>query len=171
MQPVRLSTVRLLIVMLPQGRQRYIMSENNQPEDDSRRTFLKGAAATGVAATGLTALTGNAAAQRQRVRNLNLGNLTVTQQNGLVNVSIPIRNNNVLNNINIEDIFVTIIGGGISILENVNIEDSLNDVIDVTLNDIDIDVLNNALNQNDVQVSVVVLGSGGNVLAAGDTIA
>jgi len=46
------------------------MNEHNSPEDDSRRTFLKGAAATGLAATGL-AFSGTAAAQ-QSIKNLNV---------------------------------------------------------------------------------------------------
>lgn len=143
------------------------MNEHNRPEDDSRRSFLKGAAATGIAATGLTAFSGNAAAA-PGVQNVSIGDVSVGQD-GLLNVAI--NNVNALNNLNVEDIAVTVIGGDVRVLETVDIDDSLNDVIDVTVTDVDVEALNGALNNNDVQVSVVVLGSGGNVLAAGDTIA
>lgn len=139
------------------------MTEDNPPEDDSRRNFLKGTAAAGITATGLAAFSGNAAAQN--VRDLQIGD--VTAQNGLLNISL--QNVNVLRDINVEDVVVTVIGGDLRILEggiNVTINDSL-----IEVKNVDVDVLNNALNNNNVQVAVAVLGEADNVLAAGDTIA
>lgn len=139
------------------------MTEDNPPEDDSRRNFLKGTAAAGITATGLAAFSGNAAAQN--VRELQIGD--VTAQNGLLNISL--QNVNVLRDINVEDVVVTVIGGDLRILEggiNVTINDSL-----IEVKNVDVDVLNNALNNNNVQVAVAVLGEADNVLAAGDTIA
>lgn len=142
------------------------MSEDTEP-DDSRRTFLKGVAATGVAATGLAAFSGGAAAQQ--VRTLRLGDVQVGS--GLLTVQL--QNINVLRNVNIEDVVVTVIGGDVRILEegiNINFEE---EVIEINLKniDVDVDVLNDALNNNNVQVAVAVLGDADNVLAAGDTIA
>lgn len=135
------------------------MTENNPPEDDSRRNFLKGAAATGITATGLLAFSGSATAQN--VRRLQLGDVQAAE--GLLTVQI--QNVNVLNNLDVEDVVVTVIGGDVRILEGgINIEDSL---IEISNNDIDVDLLNDSV----VQVAVAVLGEADNVVAAGDTIA
>lgn len=136
------------------------MTENNEPDDDSRRTFLKGAAATGLTVAGIGAFSGSATAQ-QNVPQLQLNIADVA--NGLLTVEI--QNVNVLNNINVEDVVVTVIGGDLRILEGgININDSL---IEISNNDIDV----NVLNDSNVQVGVAVLGEADNVLAAGDTIA
>lgn len=129
------------------------MTEEDQSEQ-TRRTFVKGAAATGVAATGVTAFSGGAAAQ-QDIRNLNVN---LTEQGGLVNVNV--QNVNVLNNVNVEDIVVTVIGGDVEVLNNltVNIED-----IDVNIEN----VLNDLLSESAVQVAVVALSDAGDIVAAG----
>ncbi|MFC7008235.1 twin-arginine translocation signal domain-containing protein [Halalkalicoccus salilacus] len=130
------------------------MTEEDQSEQ-TRRTFVKGAAATGVAATGVTAFSGGAAAQPQNIRNLNVN---LTDQNGLVNVNV--QNVNVLNNVNVEDIVVTVIGGDVEVLNNlnVNIED-----IDVNIENVLSDILNDSV----VQVAVLALNGSGDAVAAG----
>lgn len=136
------------------------MTENDQTTDDSRRNFLKGAAATGITATGLIGFSGSAAAQRG-VRNLQFNVQNV--QSGLI--TLQVQNVNVLNNVTVEDIVVTVIGGDLRILEGgININDSL---IEINNNDIDVNVLNDSV----VQIAVAVLGEADNVVAAGDIIA
>ena len=134
------------------------MSDKNQ-SDETRRTFMKGAAATGVAATGLTAFGGNAAAQQENIRNLNVN---LTEQGGILNVNV--QNVNVLNNVNVEDVVVTVIGG-----------DVLSD-IEVDIRNIDVDVnvenvLTDILNDSVVQVAVVALSDTGDIVAAGSDAA
>ena len=132
--------------------------------DESRRNVLKGAAATGVAATGLGAFGGTASAQ-QDIRELN-----VQVSDGL----LTIQNVNVLRNVDIDDITVTVIGGDV----NVDIEDVLQD-INVDIEDVDINVLNlddvledvDVLNDSVVQVAVAVLGESGDLVAAGSDAA
>lgn len=129
------------------------MTEQNDSEQ-TRRTFVKGAAATGVAATGLTAFSGGAAAQ-QRIRNLNIN---LTEQDGVLNVNV--QNVNVLNNLNVEDVVVTVIGGDVLSDINVNIEDVNVEIID----DVNVE---NVLNNNVVQVAVVALSDTGDIVAQG----
>lgn len=129
------------------------MNENNV-SDDSRRTFLKGATATGLAATGLGVFGGSAAAQ-QNIRELNVN---LSEQGGLLNVNV--QNVNVLRNVNVEDVVVTVIGG-----------DVLSD-IEVDVRNIDVDVnienvLTDILNESVVQVAVVALSDAGDIVAAG----
>ena len=134
------------------------MTEEDQSEQ-TRRTFVKGAAATGVAATGVTAFSGGAAAQPQNIRNLNVN---LTEQGGLLNVNV--QNVNVLNNVNVEDIVVTVIGGDVLSDINVNIEDI---DVDVTVEN----VLTDILNESVVQVAVLALNGSGDAVAAGsDTL-
>lgn len=144
------------------------MNENNV-SDDSRRTFLKGATATGLAATGLGVFSGSAAAQ-QNIRELNI---SLNEQGGLLNVNV--QNVNVLRNVNVQDVVVTVIGGDVDIIDDVdiNIEDVEVNLLNIALlNDLDIDiedveVLNNILNDSVVQVAVAVLGQNDNIVAAG----
>ena len=136
------------------------MTENEPTADDSRRNFLKGAAATGITATGLLGLSGSATAQ-QNVRNLQLD----VQDVGAGLLNLQVQNVNVLRNVNVEDVVVTVIGGDLRILEEgIEINDSL---IEINNNDIDVNVLNDSV----VQVAVAVLGENDDVVAAGDTIA
>lgn len=146
-------------VILPVGRGK-TMTEDDPTTNDSRRNFLKGAAATGITATGLIGFSGSAAAQ-QNVRELQLN----VQQASDGLITLQVQNVNVLRNVNVQDVVVTVIGGDLRILEGgININDSL---IEINNNDIDVNVLNDSV----VQVAVAVLGEAGNVVAAGDTIA
>lgn len=137
------------------------MTDNNA--DEERRTVLKGVAATGLAATGIGAFGGTASAQ-QNVRNLNVN----IGDGGL----LEIRNVNVLRNVDIDDITVTVIGGDV----NVDIEDVVQDV--EVLNNVDVEdvqVINvgdvDVLNDSVVQVAVAVLGESGDLVAAGSDAA
>jgi len=128
------------------------MDENELP-DDSRRTVLKGAAATGLAATGLS-LFGGSAVARQNIRDLNV---SLNEQGGVLNVNI--QNVGVLENVNVEDVVVTVIGGDVLSDIEVNVED-----VDVrVLEYVNIDVLNDST----VQVAVAALSDTGEIVAAG----
>ena len=137
------------------------MTEKDQ-SNETRRTFMKGAAATGVAATGLTAFSGNAAAQ-QRIRELQVN---LQQQQGLLNVNIG--NVNVLRNVNVQDVVVTVIGG--DVLSNIEVNLQNIDVNVEIIDDVNIDV-NNVLNNNAVQVAVVALSDTGDIVAQGSDAA
>lgn len=128
---------------------------SNAPEDEERRTFMKGAVATGVAATGL-GLFGSASAQ-QDIRELSIN---ITEQGGLLNVNV--QNVDVLRNVNVEDVVVTVIGG--DVLSNIDV-DIRNIDVDVTVENVlnDLDVLNDSV----VQVAVVALSDTGDIVAAG----
>ena len=146
------------------------MSEKNQSDSTLRRTFMKGAAATGVAATGLGAFSGSAAAQ-QNVRNLNVRDV---QAAGDSLLQVQVQNPNVLNNIDvdIDDVVVTVIGGDVREVVTVNVEDiTFEDrVINVELENVLQDItVQNFLNDNVVQVIVTAL-SDGDVVATGDII-
>ena len=132
-----------------------------------RRSFLKGAAATGLAATGVTAFSGSAAAQPQ---NLQVDSDNLLLSGGLVSVSL--QNTNVLNNVSVDvsNIDVTVQDINVPISDVVDVGDVtvvLLDVVDVqnVLNNNDIDLT--ALNNADVQVTV--LGSSRN-LSGSDTV-
>lgn len=126
------------------------MNENIE-SDDSRRTFLKGATATGLAATGLGVFGGSATAQ-QDIRELNIN---LSEQDGLLNVNV--QNVNVLRNVNVEDVVVTVIGG--DLLSDINVEN-----VDVeVLKNVNIEILNNST----VQVAVAALSDTGDIVAAG----
>ena len=141
------------------------MSDENKVDDEKRRTVLKGAAATGVAATGLGVF-GSASAQ-QDIRNLNVQ----VGGNGLVTIS----NINALNNVQVSDVAVTVIGG--DVLDNVDVSNIANnldaDVEVVDVNDAlnENNILNNVLNDSAVQVAVAVLGGAGDLVAAGSDAA
>lgn len=127
------------------------------PEDEERRTLMKGAVATGVAATGL-GIFGSASAQ-QGIRNLN-----VQISNGLVNIS----NINALQNVQVSDVTVTIIGGDVNV--DVDVENIAND-LDIDVSDVEVVNVEDVLNDSVVQVAVAVLGSSGNLVAAGSDAA
>lgn len=116
---------------------------------------MKGAVATGVAATGL-GLFGSASAQ-QDIRELSIN---ITEQGGLLNVNV--QNVNVLRNVNVEDVVVTVIGG--DVLSDIEV-DIRNIDVDVTVENVlnDLDVLNDSV----VQVAVVALSDTGDIVAAG----
>lgn len=126
------------------------------PEDVDRRTFVKGAAATGVAATGLGAVGGTAAAQQ------NIKNLNVQISGGLVNIS----NINALQNVEVSDVAVTVIGGDV----DVDVEDIAND-LDIDAENIQVVNVEDVLNDSVVQVAVSVLSDAGNLVAAGSDAA
>ena len=136
------------------------MSDENKVADEKRRTVLKGAAATGVAATGLGVF-GSASAQ-QGIKNLNVQ----VGGNGLVSIS----NINALNNVQISDVAITVIGDDLEVnvedvLSDINLEEVQVEVVDVDLEDID------ALNDSVVQVAVAVLGDASELVAAGSDAA
>ena len=111
-------------------------------EKQSRRTFVKGVAATGTAATGVAAFGGQAAAQNVNANSLFGSGLIVVQ--GV----------NVQDVIDVGDVDVTI-------LENVDVDIDIQDV--QILNDNVVRILNdvtveNVLNQNQVTVQVSILG-------------
>ena len=131
------------------------MSDENKVADEKRRTVLKGAAATGVAATGLGVF-GSASAQ-QGIKNLNVQ----VGGDGLVSIS----NINALNNVQVSDVAVTVIGGDV----NVNVEDIAND-LDLDVSDVQVVNVEDVLNDSVVQVAVAVL-SGQELVAAGSDAA
>ena len=140
------------------------MTEEHQ-SNETRRTFMKGAAATGVAATGLTAFSGSAAAQEDvTLRDLQL-NITEVQS-GLVNLRVE--NVRVIRDITVQDIDVTIIGR--SVAEGDIIVDIIDDVTVtfedrvINIQDIDVDILSNF---DTIQVAVAVLGGAQNIIAQG----
>ena len=126
------------------------MTDQNDSEQ-TRRTFVKGAAVTGVAATGLTAFSGNVAAQ-QNIQRLNVRDINL--QDGVLNVNV--QNVNILRDF--DDIVVTVIGGDVLSNIDVNIEN-----IDV---DVDVNVVD-VLNNNVVQVAIVALSETGDIVAQG----
>ena len=131
------------------------MSDENKVADEKRRTVLKGAAATGVAATGLGVF-GSASAQ-QGIKNLNVQ----VGGDGLVSIS----NINALNNVQVSDVAVTVIGGDV----NVNVENIAND-LDLDVSDVEVVKVKDVLNKSVVQVAVAVL-SGQELVAAGSDAA
>ena len=138
------------------------MSDENKVADEKRRTVLKGAAATGVAATGLGVF-GSACAQ-QGIKNLNVQ----VGGDGLVSIS----NINALNNVQVSDVAITVIGG--DVVDDVDVQNVLNDLD--ALNDLEVDLddvvnVQNVLNDSVVQVAVAVLGGAGELVAAGSDAA
>lgn len=125
-------------------------------EKPTRRTVVKGAAATGLAATGLGAF-GSSASAQQDIRNLN-----VQISDGLVNIS----NINVLQNVDVSNVDITVIGGDV----NVNVENIANN-LDIDVEDVQVVNVEDALNNNVVQVAVGVLGGTGDLVAAGSDAA
>jgi len=131
------------------------MSDENKVADEKRRTVLKGAAATGVAATGLGVF-GSASAQ-QGIKNLNVQ----VGGDGLVSIS----NINALNNVQVSDVAVTVIGGDV----DVDVENIAND-LDLDVSDVEVVKVKDVLNKSVVQVAVAVL-SGQELVAAGSDAA
>ena len=111
-------------------------------EKQSRRTFVKGVAATGTVATGVAAFGGQAAAQ-----NINANSLFGS---GLV----------VVQGVNVQDV-LDVGDVDVTILEDVDVDIDIQDV--QILNDNVVRVLNdvtveNVLNRNQVTVQVSILG-------------
>ena len=113
-------------------------------ENPSRRTFVKGVAATGTAATGLAAFGGQAAAQTQNV------NADSLFGSGLV----VVQGVNVQDVIDVGDVDVTLvdIGDVDIVVQDVQV---LNNNVVRILNDVTVE---NVLNQNQVTVQVSILG-------------
>ena len=132
------------------------MSDENKVADEKRRTVLKGAAATGVAATGLGVF-GSASAQ-QGIKNLNVQ----VGGDGLVSIS----NINALNNVQVSDVAVTVIGGDV----DVDVENIAND-LDLDVSDVEVVKVKDVLNDSVVQVAVAVLGDADELVAAGSDAA
>jgi hypothetical protein len=130
------------------------MSDENKVADEKRRTVLKGAAATGVAATGLGVF-GSASAQ-QGIKNLNVQ----VGGDGLVSIS----NINALNNVQVSDVAITVIGDDL----DVDVDDVLSDI---EVENVQVVNVEESLNENVVQVAVAVLGAAGELVAAGSDAA
>lgn len=124
-------------------------------ENPSRRTFVKGVAATGTAATGLAALGGQAAANNHAFDDVEA---TLEQtQDGLVNVNVNVQN------VNVEDVDILNIR-----VRNVDVtvEDvTVNVLREITLENVNVQALNN------VQVVVQALTEGGEVIQTATTTA
>lgn len=131
------------------------MTEKDQ-SNETRRTFMKGAAATGVAATGITAFSGNAAGQSRAVQRVDAVvdatqlNLTeqetgTTEVSGLINVVVQNVDVDALNNVIVQ------LGG-----VNVNVQD----VSILNNNDVDVQIIvNDVLNLIGNQIAVTLLGT------------
>lgn len=124
------------------------MTEQNQSER-TRRTFMKGAAATGVAATGITAFSGSAAGQQNPV-NVDASQLEIGDQDGeqvatgLINVQVQ----NAV--VAIQDVISVQIGR--SVIENLNVEVLNDNEVNIALDD----VVN--VQGNNIAVIVNILG-------------
>lgn len=104
-------------------------------ENPTRRTFVKGVAATGTAATGVAAFGGQTAAQQDGP----IGDVTATLQEGLVNVTIgdvTVEDIDILR-IRVRDVVVTITDN-----EILNDADVLSN-IEIDLEDVNVNALNN----------------------------
>lgn len=126
------------------------MSDENESNSVlSRRTFSKGAVASGAAALGLAGVSGSAAAQQ----NLNIDADNLVAQNGLL--SITLQNTSVLNNLDVtvEDIEVTIQDITVTVVDLIDVGDVSVLTVDIenALNNLDL----NALNTVDVVVNVL----------------
>lgn len=130
-----------------------------------RRTFLKGAAATGAALVGVS---GSAAAQQQ---NLGVDSDNIVADNdGLLSISL--QNTNVLNNVNVEDVLSNITVTVQDIEVDVSDVIEVGDVTVVLVDVVDIvDVLNenNIAALNNVNVQVAILGANRR-LSGSDTV-
>ena len=119
-------------------------------EDIDRRTFVKGAAATGVAATGVGAFSGGAAAQ-QTVP-IDTSNLQITSQRGQQQAAglIVVQLQNL--DVELQDVVDVVVQVGddvvsvqnVRILNNNNVQLNVSDLVDVA--------------GNTVQVAVTLLG-------------
>ncbi|WP_336364449.1 twin-arginine translocation signal domain-containing protein [Halalkalicoccus salilacus] len=140
------------------------MTDQN-PSERTRRTFMKGAAATGVAATGITAFSGNVAAQELQV---DADRLNVNQNTGRLSGLVVLNNVNVdvIDDITLENIDVDIIDENNEILSNITVQRLIvtggGDVVRLIINDVIDDV--NILNDANVSLQVNVLSEGGGVL-------
>ncbi len=126
---------------------------------------MKGAAATGVAATGITAFSGNVAAQELQV---DADRLNVNQNTGRLSGLVVLNNVNVdvIDDITLENIDVDIIDENNEILSNITVQRLIvtggGDVVRLIINDVIDDV--NILNDANVSLQVNVLSEGGGVL-------
>ncbi len=125
---------------------------------------MKGAAATGVAATGITAFSGSAAAQDPGDFDVDTSRLNVNEQTGNVRGLIVLNNVNVdvIDDVTLQDINVEIIttdGGDINILQDIEvsrlIQTNGGDVLRLVIQDNIRDILQNF---DDLIVQVTVLG-------------
>lgn len=106
------------------------MTDENQLEGQSRRTFLKTSAAVGTAATGVGAFAGGAAAQAQGdvIQDLTAEVVSEGTQEGLVNVlvqativdAVDVQNVQIRIQDVLEEVEVEVLEGGIEI-EDVNV--------------------------------------------------
>lgn len=123
------------------------MVDKTQKAESTRRRVLKALGISGLAAGGVAASTGSAAAQPQ--------NLQIDADNLVLNnnlFSISLQNTNVLNNLNItiEDITV--------VLQNIDVSICISDVIDVgdvTVILVDIADIQNVLNNNNIDLTAL----------------
>ena len=111
-------------------------------ENPTRRTFVKGVAATGTAATGIAAFGGQAAAQNVNANSLFGSGLVVVQ------------------GVNVQDV-LEVGDVDVTILEDVDVDIDIQDV--QVLNDNVVRILNDVtvedvLNENQVTVQVSILG-------------
>lgn len=120
------------------------MTEKNELEGQSRRTFLKTSAAVGAAATGIATVGGSAAAQQQNV------NANALFGSGL----IVVQGVNVQDVLDVGDVTVTILEDVDVDIDVQNVRILNNNVIKI-LNDV---TVQNVLNQNQVTVQVSILG-------------
>jgi hypothetical protein len=113
--------------------------------DKTRRTFMKGAAATGIAATGIAAFSGNAAAQP----NIDTSDFTVIEQDGVQTAEglIVVQ----AQNIAITDLVEVVIGR--SVVENVEILNITDNVVQIAITESLVDVRG-----VQAQIAVTVLG-------------
>ena len=128
------------------------MSRIAMTENQSRRTFVKGVAATGTAATGLAAVGGQAGAQENVIGDVTA---TIDEQAGLVNVNVQ--------NVNVQDVEILRIRVRDVVVNVEDVEVNVEEVI--TLEDVNVQALNN------VQVVVQALTEGGRVIQTATTTA
>ena len=126
------------------------MTDENELEGQSRRTFLKTSAAVGATATGITTVGGSAAAQQP----LNVNANQIFRQGFIV-----------INGVNLLDVDI----GDITVtLQNIDIDVTVEEVLSrnrIRVSDIDISLIEDSV----VTVVVNVL-SGGTTLVGTDTV-
>lgn len=130
-------------------------------DNKTRRTFMKGAVATGVAATGITAFSGSAAAQDPGNFNVDTSQLNVNQQTGNVSGLITLTNLNVdvIDDITLQDIEVNILTDDAQVVGDIEVSRLIQtqggDVIRLVIRDNIRDILQDFDN---LIVQVTVLG-------------
>lgn len=119
------------------------------PDDVDRRTFVKGAATVGVASTGVGAVGGSATPQEQRGNSqVNASALDFTEQatgdtevNGLINVVVQNVDLTALQTVSVSVGAVNVNVSDIEILNDNVVTVFVNDVVDVTGNQVAVNVL------------------------------